>query len=167
MLQKLILAASLATGVAGSQFPEFSQQYLQRLGGQNDALAQIAADFDASATRAGLTREDALAQIAGSTFQDAHRADMQRAFLRLERISADLTLLRAAGPLERMALPHRFRDAETIQATWADFRPAVPVTSEGFIAAAIGFLAGLIGLNTLRAALSWPIRPRGEGSQSV
>jgi hypothetical protein len=34
MLQKLILAASLATGVAGSQFPEFSQQYLQRLGEQ-------------------------------------------------------------------------------------------------------------------------------------
>ena len=33
MLQKIIFAGALATGVAGSQFPEFSQQNLQRLGG--------------------------------------------------------------------------------------------------------------------------------------
>ncbi len=162
MLQKLILAASLATGVAGSQFPEFSQQYLQRLGGQYDALAQIARDFDASATRAGLTRDAALAEITGSTFQDAHRADMENAFARLEKISADLTLLRAASPLERMALPHRFRDSETFAATWADFKPAVPVTFDGAIATAIGFLAGLIGLNTLLAALRWPFRNRKQ-----
>lgn len=154
MLQKLILAASLATGVAGSQFPEFSQQYLQRLGGQYDALAQIARDFDASATKAGLTRAAALAEITGSTFQDAHRADMERAFARLEKISADLTLLRAASPLERMALPHRFRDTETISATWADYRPAVPVTLDGAYAALIGALAGWLGLTGLSSALA-------------
>ena len=158
MLQKLILAAALATGVAGSQFPEFSQQYLQRLGGQYDALSQIALDFDRSAANAGLTRYAALAEIKGSTFQDAHRADMARVFVRLDRVTADLQLLRAAGPLERMALPHRFRDSETLTATWADFRPAVPVTSDGFIAFAIGFLAGLTLLNTLVAALRWPFR---------
>lgn len=167
MLQKLIFIASLAAGVAGSQFPEFSQQYLQRLGGQYDALSQIAADFDASASRAGLTREDALAQIKGSTFQDAHREDMANAFTRLDRITADLTLLRAAGPLERMALPHRFRDTETFMATWADFRPAVPVNADGFIAAALGFLASLTLLNSARAALSWPFRRRAAGSQTA
>jgi hypothetical protein len=160
MLQKIIFAASLATGIAGSQFPEFSQQYLQRLGGQYDALSQIAADFDASATRAGLTRADALAQIKGSTFQDAHREDMARAFARLDKVTADLALLRAASPLERMALPHRFRDGETFAATWADFRPAVPVSLEGAYATAIGFLAGLLGLNGLAAALRWPFRRR-------
>jgi hypothetical protein len=158
MLQKLILAAALATGVAASQFPEFSQQYLQRLGGQYDALSQIALDFDRSAANAGLTRDAALAEIKGSTFQDAHRADMARVFVRLDRVTADLQLLRAAGPLERMALPHRFRDSETLTATWADFRPAVPVTSDGFIAFAIGFLAGLTLLNTLVAALRAPFR---------
>lgn len=158
MLQKLIFAASLASGITASQFPEFSQQYLQRLGGQFDALSQIARDFDASATRAGLTRDAALDQIRGSTFQDAHRADMSRAFGRLEKVTADLALLRAAGPLERMALPHRFRDSETLSATWADFRPAVPVTVDGFIAAAMGFLAGLFSLNALLAALRWPFR---------
>ena len=160
MLQKLILAASLATGVAGSQFPEFSPQYLQRLGGQYDALSQIARDFDASATKAGLTRDAALAEITGSTFRDAYRADMERAFARLEKITADLALLRAARPLERMAFPHRFRDTETFAATWADFRPAVPVTPEGAIATGLGFLVGLIGLNTLLAALRAAFRKR-------
>ncbi len=160
MLQKLILIASLATGVAGSQFPEFSQQYLQRLGGQYDALSQIAADFDASATKAGLTRDTALAQIKGSTFQDAHRADMANAFARLDNVTADLALLRAASPLERMAFPHRFRDGQTFAATWADFRPAMPVTLEGGFATGIGFLAGLLGLNGLTAALRWPFRRR-------
>jgi hypothetical protein len=164
MLQKLILAASLATGVAGSQFPEFSQQYLQRLGGQYDALSQIARDFDASASNAGLTRDAALAEIRGSTFSDAHRADMQRAFARLERVTADLALLRAASPLERMALPHRFRDSETLSATWADFRPAVPLTIEGAMATGIGFLAGLIGLNSLLALLRLPFGKRARAA---
>ena len=160
MLQKLIFIASLATGVAGSQFPEFSQQYLQRLGGQYDALSQIAADFDASATKAGLTRDTALAQIKGSTFQDAHREDMANAFARLDNVTADLALLRAASPLERMAFPHRFRDGQTFAATWADFRPAMPVTIEGAFATGIGFLAGLLSLNGLAAALRWPFRRR-------
>lgn len=160
MLQKLIFAGALATGVAGSQFPEFSQQYLQRLGGQYDALYQIARDFDASATKAGLTRTAALAEITGSTFQDAHRADMENAFARLEKVTADLTLLRAASPLERMAFPHRFRDGETFAATWADFSPAVPFTFEGAMAAGIAALAGWLGLKGLIAALRWPFRKR-------
>jgi hypothetical protein len=158
MPQKIILIASLATGIAGSQFPEFSQQYLQRLGGQYDALSQIARDFDASAKNAGLTRDTALAQIKGSTFQDAHREDMANAFARLDNVTADLALLRAASPLERMAFPHRFRDGQTFAATWADFRPAMPVTIEGAFATGIGFLAGLLSLNGLAAALRWPFR---------
>lgn len=162
MLQKLILVGALATGVAGSQFPEFSQQYLQRLGGQFDALSQVAADFDASATKAGLTRDEALSEIKGGAFQDSHRKDMERVFTRLDRITSDLTLLRAANPLERMALPHRLRDVETLQSTWADFRPAVPVTIDGVLAAGIGFLVGLVALNGLIAALGWPFRRRAN-----
>jgi len=39
----------------------------------------VAADFDASAARAGLTREQALAQIAGTDFLEDRRAEMTRA----------------------------------------------------------------------------------------
>ena len=62
----LRLILGLVFAVALSQFPAFSDQYVQRLGGQVDALAQVAADFDRSARRAKLTRDEALAELSGS-----------------------------------------------------------------------------------------------------
>ena len=126
-----------------SQFPAFSDQYVQRLGGQVDALSLVAQEFDDSAHRAGLDRAAALADLSrGGSFGDAHSGDMAAAFARLDRARADLVLLRAAGPLERMALVQRLRDAPTLRATWQDFAPAVPVTRSGVIAAAIGLILG-------------------------
>lgn len=141
-LLRWVLAAALAALL--SQFPAFSDHYVQRLGGQVDALTLVARDFDASAARADLTRDEALADLSGSAFRESHRADMLRAFGRLERAQADLTMLRLAGPLERMVLPHRLRDTDTLRATWTDFRPAMPLTSAGLIAAGIGFGLGWV-----------------------
>lgn len=59
-----------------------------------------------------------------------------------------------------MALPHRLRDVETLRATWGDFRPAVPVTGSGFMAAALGFLVGWI----LAGLLAAPFRRREQPS---
>lgn len=146
MIRILRLAAALFCAAVFSQFPAFSDQYLQRLGGQVDALTQVAEDFDGSARKVGLTREQALAELSGSGFRAAHRADMQRVFVRLERARNDLEMLRAAAPLERLLLPHRLRDPETLGATWQDFRPAIPVTSSGLISAAIGFALGWLAL---------------------
>lgn len=140
----LRLIPALALGAALSQFPAFSDQYVQRLGGQVDALSKVAAEFDASATRAGMTRDQALADLSGSTFRTAHAQDMSRVFTRLDRAKTDLQLLRVASPLERIALPHRLRDAETLTATWGDFRPAIPVTMAGLYAGGIGFAMGWI-----------------------
>lgn len=156
----LRLIPALALGAALSQFPAFSDQYVQRLGGQVDALRKIAAEFDASAARAGLSRDEALADLSGSAFRDLHAADMTRAFARLAHAEDDLRLLRAASPLERIALPHRLRDSETLAATWGDFRPAVPVTAAGLWAGGIGFaagwlIAGLAGLLLRRRGAAW------------
>ena len=158
MLRVLSLITGLAGGVVLSQFPEFSQQNLQRLGGQAEALAKVVAAFDASAAQAGLSREQALGQIAGTGFLEAHQGDMRGVITRAEHAQADYALLRAAGPLERLALPQRFRDGETLAATWADFRPAVPVTPDGLICAAIGFLLGWGGLRGLAALALRPFR---------
>lgn len=158
----LPLMGGLAGAVALSQFPEFSQQYLQRLGGQADALAAMVAEFDASATRAGLTRDAALADLSSSAFQNLHQADMRAAIARAGRAQADLALLRAASPLERLALPHRFRDTETLRATWAEFRPAVPVSTDGFVSAGIGFAGGwglvALGLGAVMAPFRRSLR---------
>lgn len=162
MIGFLRLAFAALCAACLSQFPAFSDQYVQRLGGQVDALTKVAAEFDASAERADMTRAEALADLSGSRFRDLHQTDMRRAFARLEHARNDLEMLRLANPLERMALPHRLRDTETLQATWGDFQPAIPVTIAGLWAAGIGFLIGWIVTGLLgrlfprdRSRLGW------------
>lgn len=147
----LTFAAGLAGMVSMSQSPEFSQQYLQRLAGQVDSLTLVIAEFDASAAGAGLTRYEALAELQGTPFLDAHQADKRRLIARHERLSNDLAILRAATPYERMLLPHRMADRDLLEAVWADFRPAVPVTLAGLVAGAVGLLIGWLAM----AAVCW------------
>ena len=53
MIRTLTLAGALAGAVSLSQFPEFSQQYLQRLSGAVDELRGLVLAFDATAGAAG------------------------------------------------------------------------------------------------------------------
>ena len=160
MIRLAALAGGLAGGVALSQFPEFSQQYLQRLGGQVDALAAVTESFDASAAKAGVTREAALTSMHGNDFLGFHQADMRATFGRFDRLSSDLTMLREAGPVERMFLPQRFDDAELLSATWGDFQPAVPATTAGLTTGAVGFAAGWAAVGGLLSLLARPFRRR-------
>lgn len=157
MIARALALAGGIWGAAGlSQYPEFSQQYIQRLGGQVDALTLVVDEFDRSATANGLTRAAALGQMQGTAFLAARKSDMERTFDRQARLSQNLTFLRLATPVERITMPHRMADADTLRATWADFRPAVPLTVAGAIAAALGFLGGWAALRLLL----WPLRRR-------
>ncbi|MFD2739032.1 DUF2937 family protein [Sulfitobacter aestuarii] len=157
ILRVLTLAGGLASAAALSQFPEFSQQYLQRLGGAVDALGEVVADFDASAETLGLSREAALEQMRGNDFVERRRLDMQRSFARHESLQADLAVLRGSGAFERAyGLPH-MRDGELIRATWAAYRPALPLTATGMIFAGAGFLGGALFTGLLLRLLSWPL----------
>jgi len=160
VLRVLSLVGGLAGAVTLSQFPEFSQQYLQRLAGNVDALSRVAADFDASAAAAGMDRPTALASMTGSAFVGLHQDDMRAAFARLDRMEGDLSLLRAAGPVERVFLPQRFMDTETFAATWSDFRPAVPATVEGLATGAVGYLGGWTLVMIVVSILASPFRRR-------
>lgn len=156
----LVLAGGLAGAAACSQYPEFSQQYIQRLAGRVDALSVIVADFDRSAEANGLTRLAALNEMQGSAFLVARKADMQNVFVRFDRLSNNLAFLRLATPVERIAMPHRQADPDTFSATWADFRPALPLTVAGVVAAGIGFLGGWGGVSFLLSLVRWPFRRR-------
>ena len=128
--------------IAASQFPEFSQQYVQRLGGAVDELRLVAADFDKSAAGVGLTREEALASMNGNAFQTARRADMTRSFSRLSRLESDLVALKDADAFTRLRHVARFSDKGIAARAWDAYRPAVPVTAEGILFAMGGFFAG-------------------------
>ncbi|MGZ9810743.1 DUF2937 family protein [Pseudoroseicyclus sp. H15] len=160
----IYLAGGLAGAIGLSQFPEFSQQYLQRLAGQVDALSLVVADFDQSAEEAGLTRAEAMEEYRGTPFLDGRHADMEATFARYERLSGNLALLRAATPLERLAMPHRFADRELLEDTFEDYAPAVPTTTAGAISAGIGYALGWLLLAGLATLVLWPVRRRRGAS---
>lgn len=160
ILRALTLAGGLTAGAGLSQFPEFSQQYAQRLGGAVDALSQVVADFDASATAEGLDRAGALAQMTGTDFIERRRNDMQRTFDRHAALSADLAALQGQGPFMRAYHATRFSDRDVATAAWGAFQPAVPLNMAGAIFALVGFLGGVFAVGGLLALLRWPFRLR-------
>ena len=160
IIRILTLAGGLAGAAALSQYPEFSQQYLQRLGGKIEGLAQVVADFDADAARSGLSRDEALAQMTGTAFVEDRARSMQATFARLDHLRANHQMLTLASPLERLVMPHRMGDREVLAGTWADFTPAVPLTVAGAVSAGVGFLGGLGLTGAVLSLLAWPFRRR-------
>lgn len=158
MIRVLCLVGGLAGAAGLSQFPEFSQQYLQRLSGQVDALTLVVKDFDAAALAEGMGREDALQDLSGSDFQLRHQADMRAIFARHARLSDNLVALQAASPLQRLVMPHRMLDGPTMQEVWGDFTPAVPLSVAGAASAGAGFVGGWAVIAAFFAALTAPLR---------
>lgn len=155
----LALAAGL-TGAAGlSQFPEFTQQYVQRLGGAVDELARSVREFDEDAAELGFERGEALRQLAtGGAFGEARAESMGATVARYERLSADLAALEGKGAFERVALASHMADPEIADRTWQAFRPGIPVTAEGAGFAGAGLLGGWILASVLLSALAMPFR---------
>ena len=158
LIRRLALAIGLLFALAGSQAPEFAQQYRQRLGGAIDELDRAIAQFDAEAASQSLTRAqgierleanaDALARQRGEAIaQDEARA------ARLER---QQEAFRTGGPLVRLAALIENFDSTTADNAVRDYVPAVPITTESFVIAGIALLLGW-GATHLCA---WPIRRR-------
>ncbi|MGX9355530.1 DUF2937 family protein [Roseobacteraceae bacterium S113] len=163
MIARAVTMVAGLSGAAGfSQFPEYSQQYVQRLGGAVDALAEVVADFDRSAESAGLTRQVALEQMAGTEFLERRRADMTRTIARSEKLSEDLAKVEAAGPFTRAYYAARFTDRDVGAAALEAFKPAVPLTLEGILFAIAGFLAGSTLLGGAIALIKLPFRRKQE-----
>jgi len=154
MIRVLAMLAGLAGALTLSQFPEFSQQYRQRLSGAVNELRLVVVGFDTAAAAAGQSREEALAAMGARGFEGQLKDTFTRSIRRYERLNADLAALRGASPLKRLARPWNMADAELVRATWAEFRPAVPATTDGALSAGIGYLGGwaavVFGLAALR-----------------
>jgi len=160
ILRSLTVAAGL-TGAAGlSQFPEFSQQYLQRLGGAVDELTEVVTAFDADARSAGLSRQDALDDLnSGGAFAQSRSASMQATFARHARLSADLVALQGAGPFTRLKLLGHLDDSVIARRAWGVYKPAVPVTFEGVAFAIAGFALSAFLLWALARTVAGVFRP--------
>lgn len=138
----------LCGGIVASQGPEFAQQYRQRLGGAIDELRQVITRFDTDAQASGETQASAIARLRANTddFVSRQGAAMQANVERLDRLEAHRGAMMQAGPFARVALMMRDGDRDVMEAVTRDFEPAVPVTEEGVLSSAIGFIAVWGGL---------------------
>lgn len=152
MARILSWIGALSGGAVTSQFPEFSQQYRQRLGGAVDELARVVAGFDADAADLGLSRSQALVELAQSGAIGAARAEtMAETLTRMARLQADQAALAGLDAVQRVFNLRHFSDPELLQAVWASYAPAVPLTPGGAGFALAGLLAGLFAVSALGA----------------
>jgi hypothetical protein len=145
--ERLLDRVLCVIGAVGlSQAPEFFQQYLQRLGGHLDEARLVLARYEAIARESGisvaqlveLTRAQAAEPVAklGGAIAEAQA--------RVESLSAAETALRTASLWERPFVFLRHVDADIAGRAWEVFKPAVPVTPEGFVYAGVGMVLALV-----------------------
>jgi hypothetical protein len=144
----LALAIGLLCALAASQLPEFAQQYRQRLGGAIEELGRVVGRFDDSAQASGLSRDQAIARLGEQPDPLVRREGeaMSGAAERLVQLRRQRDDLAGAGSFERLLVFVRQVDPGLARATYLDFEPAVPATTEGVIAGAIGFILGWGGM---------------------
>ena len=85
---------------------------------------------------------------------------MRRTFTRHAALTDNLTQLRAASAMDRLLMPQRLMDSETLSKTWSSFRPAVPLSAPGVVATGVGFIGGWGIFTLLFLLLAWPFRRR-------
>ena len=162
MRRALSILGGLVLGFGFAQFPEYAQQYEQRLGGAVDELRIIVDDFDRGAASFGLSRDDALLRYAASPdeFLQDRGLSMRMTIARYERLSADLMQLQSAGAIERAQLLPRYLDSDVGARALENFQPGVPATGEALAWGLMGMLIGYVVLYPFFGFLTLPFRWR-------
>ena len=152
----------LGLAIVLSQFPEYAQQYTQRLGGAVDELRVITEDFDRAAAEGGLDRAAALGRYEASNddFLAGRGGSMTTTFQRYEQLSATLARIQNADPVERFQSLPAYLDTDIGRRTLESYKPAIPVTMEGILYAGGGFILGYLILSGLWRFLAMPFKKR-------
>jgi hypothetical protein len=164
MRRAIASVGGLALALILSQFPEYAQQYTQRLGGAVDELRVITADFDRAASAGGLDRAQALARYNASNddFLAGRGESMTATFQRFEQLSAALTQIQGAGPVERFQSLPAYLDTDIGRRTLESYKPAVPATIEGILYAGAGFIFGYLIVSGVWRFCALPFRRRNR-----
>jgi hypothetical protein len=162
MRRTLGILGGLVLGAGLSQFPEYAQQYTQRLGGAVDELRIITTEFEQAAKEAGLSRDEAIDRYSktGDGFIAARGESMARTFTRYEQLSATFADIRGATGWERFTKLPEYFDTEIGRRALNDYQPAIPMTPEGLAYAGAGFFIGYATLSAIASLLLLPFRRR-------
>lgn len=161
IIKALAVAGGLTSAVGLSQFPEYSQQYMQRLSGAVDELSGVVARFDADAAGLGLTRDTALEDLRqGRKMARAQALSMGYVLERYARLTEDLDVLKGSAMADKVMNFWRFTDSGVAKQALSDFQPAVPLTPQGLGLAAAGYLTVYGALSILLGGLARLFRRR-------
>lgn len=162
MRRTLSILGGLVLGFGFAQFPEYAQQYEQRLGGAVDELKLIVEDFDRDAAAFGLNREEALQRYAVSPdeFLVDRGLSMRITLQRYDILRASLTDLQNAGAIQRAQHLPQYLDSDVGARALANFQPGVPATSEGLVWGLVGAVMGYLVIYPILSFLTLPLRWR-------
>ncbi|MEO6011976.1 MAG: DUF2937 family protein [Devosia sp.] len=162
MRRALSILGALALGLGFAQFPEYAQQYEQRLGGAVDELTIIVEDFDRGAASFGLSRDDALLRYAasGDEFIVDRGLSMRMTLTRYEQLRSDLEKLQNANAIERVQFLPSYLDSDVGARALANFQPGVPLTGEAVGWGLAGALIGYLLLYPILSFITLPFRWR-------
>ena len=127
-----------------SQSAEFTQQYLQRLGGATDAMRAVVERFEDSARASALSPDEAIDRLKKNSDDLASRqgSDAETSRERYQDLDRRYTTLLSTSslfrPFEVLADP----DWSIAERAADDYRPAIPTTGDGVLLALGGFVLG-------------------------
>ena len=161
IIRLLTFVGAILGGIGLSQFPEYAQQYEQRLAGAVDELRIIVDDFDRALSGLGQTREDAFALGQDLSPREQKLLDnAQSNITRLAFMEHALVRLRGASVLQQLGVAPLVVDIQVAGRTFADFKPAIPLTVHGLACAFLGFVVGWMLMGIIIWFILWPIRYR-------
>lgn len=168
----LALAVGLLAGLAGSQAPEYAQQYRQRLGGAIDELRRVVSMMDDNARAENLSRNAFIDRFRQSPDPVVRRdgEDKARIADRLARLEQQRQSFVEAGPFARLLVLLRDPDPDLARGAYLDYEPAWPATGEGLAAGGAGFALGwglLLFLSRIVSRLTPRRRSRRGGLRSA
>ena len=143
-LMPLFAGLMLASGL--SQFPEFAQQYTQRVGGAYVELRDIADGFRSDAAANDKTVEQAIAEYyaADSEFFQDRGKSIETILLRETYLAQHYSALTNGDSFSQLIEFTRARDVAIARDTFGIYKPALPLTLVGGAHAGLGFLAGFL-----------------------
>jgi hypothetical protein len=135
----------VAGAVLFSQFPEFMQQYLQRLEGHLDEAKLAVERFKDAARQSGMSLDQLVTGASQNPDPAMGRLGgvVRAAVARVDELGAADAALRGASVWSRPFVFLSHVDWGIARATLSIYRPAVPTTAEGALYACVGIIVML------------------------
>ena len=162
MIRVLALVGALVGGAGMSQFPEFSVQYEQRLGGAVNEMRDVVACFDQSLADVGLTRDLVCAKTEGSALELKLISDAKASVARLTFLEGALARLQGASVMTKLFAIPTVSDMDVARNALNDFKPGIQISVEGLAGAAFGAIVGWFSFSWIFGAIGWVFGRRDE-----